>query len=178
MNYYPISLYIFIAFYMYNSTVKLTLAVVIPRIRATMGWSVYTTSFRLYSEQLDTENKLQDWMIWRGGVKKKEIFATISKVKKKTKTRNEKRVKGQYISSSLVLLYTNYKIVVSDYCQPHHTKRPSMHSARMRARDKRLFSTISRIFESHSSGRFEFLSRGKTARRRMGRLIGSDRRRR
>lgn len=37
MNYYPISLYIFIAFYMYNSTVELTLAVVIPRVRATMG---------------------------------------------------------------------------------------------------------------------------------------------
>lgn len=54
-------------------------------------------------------------------------------MKKKTKTRNEKRVEGQYISSSplLFLLYTNYKIVVSDYCQPHHTKRrPSMHSAR------------------------------------------------
>lgn len=115
-------------------------------------------------------------MIWRGKVKKKGIFATISKVKKKTKTRNEKRVEGQYISSSLVLLYTNYKIVVSDYCQPHHTKRPSMHSAR--ARVKRLFSTIGRIFESHSSGRFEFLSRGKTTGRRMGRLIGSDRRRR
>lgn len=96
-------------------------------------------------------------------------------MRKRTKTRNEKRVEGQYISSSLVLLYTNYKIVVSDYCQPHHTKRPSMHSARA---INVFLSTIGRIFESHSSGRFEFLSRGKTAGRRMGRLIGSDRRRR
>jgi len=96
------------------------------------------------------------------------------------KIRERERRGGGWIrgipSSPRFALYTNYKIVVSDYCQPHHTES----CARRRARVSPMRPlTLGRVVESHSSGRLEFLSRRETtAARRMGRLIGAGRRRR
>lgn len=63
---------------------------------------------------------------------KRNINEDIEKEEKRKKTRNEERVGAVHLIISRFILYTNYKVVVSDYCQPHHTKRPPMHSARSR----------------------------------------------
>lgn len=57
---------------MYNSTVESTLAVVIPRVRATMGSRYILRVSVFISEQLGIENKPQDWMIRKGRDKKKK----------------------------------------------------------------------------------------------------------